>query len=273
MHSANHWGGSLEINGDSGTDDERSRNMEWERQQHLHQHRHLDETQQSWLLGPHQGNGKKKYVDLGCIMCSHKALKYTIWSLVISFFVIALPIIIVKSLPQHKSHPPPPDNYTLALHKALLFFNAQKCKSLPIPLFSAQFHWMSQNTPLTLFYSLCLFFTIKIPMTHKLVWRVLHCTFFPWPVGKSPCGSIGVDSNSTVYLLGKLEPMRPYKLSHHLSIFNLSISAFHVSYVHILPLPPSPFISVLLSSPILLSICEILTEMSVAICCHVPSCI
>lgn len=131
MHSANHWGGSLEINGDSGTDDERSRNMEWERQQHLHQHRHLDETQQSWLLGPHQGNGKKKYVDLGCIMCSHKALKYTIWSLVISFFVIALPIIIVKSLPQHKSHPPPPDNYTLALHKALLFFNAQKSGKLP----------------------------------------------------------------------------------------------------------------------------------------------
>ena len=134
MHTRNHWGGTLEINGggDSGTEDERSRNMEWEKLQQQQQHRLLDETQQSWLLGPNQGKKKKKYVDFGCIMCSHKALKYTIWSLVIAFFVIALPIIIAKSLPKHKSSPSPPDNYTLALHKALLFFNAQKCKSLSL---------------------------------------------------------------------------------------------------------------------------------------------
>lgn len=127
MHSGNHWGGSLEINeGESGgREDERSRNMEWEKQ-----HRQLDETQQSWLLGPnHQGNkNKKKYIDLGCIICGRKVFKYTIWSLVIAFFVIALPIIIAKSLPNRSSPPSPPDNYTVALHKALLFFNAQKCK-------------------------------------------------------------------------------------------------------------------------------------------------
>ncbi|KAK9291471.1 hypothetical protein L1049_019419 [Liquidambar formosana] len=134
MYSANHWGGSFEINGDSAAEDERSRNMEWDRGalSHQNQHQHLDETQQSWLLGPEDGKKKKnKYVDLGCIVCSRKALKWTLWSIVIAFLVIALPTIIAKSLPKHKSHPPPPDNYTIALHKALLFFNAQKSGKLP----------------------------------------------------------------------------------------------------------------------------------------------
>uniref|UniRef100_A0A803KMJ8 Endoglucanase n=1 Tax=Chenopodium quinoa TaxID=63459 RepID=A0A803KMJ8_CHEQI len=36
-----------------------------------------------------------------------------------------------KSLPKHKRGPPPADNYTIALHKALLFFNAQKSGKLP----------------------------------------------------------------------------------------------------------------------------------------------
>lgn len=115
---------------ESTTDDDRSRNMEWDRGAlHSQQHyRNLDETQQSWLLYP-QETKKKKYVDLGCIVCSTKAFKWTLYSLVVVFMVIALPTIIVKTLPDHKSPPPPPDNYTLALHKALLFFNAQKCKS------------------------------------------------------------------------------------------------------------------------------------------------
>ncbi|KAK6911076.1 Glycoside hydrolase family 9 [Dillenia turbinata] len=135
MHSANHWGGSFEINGDqSGVDDERSRNMEWDRAAMTTQHHHeLDETQQSWLLGPqdrYNGN-KKKYVDLGCIVCSRKALRWTLWSFVIAFFVIALPIIVAKSLPKHRFHTPLPDNYTLALIKALRFFNAQKSGRLP----------------------------------------------------------------------------------------------------------------------------------------------
>ncbi|CAL5363044.1 unnamed protein product [Camellia sinensis] len=96
--------------------------------QQYHRH-HLDETQQSWLLGPDDLNKKKnKYVDLGCVVCSRKALRWTLWSVVIAFFVIALPIIIAKYLPKHKPRPSPPDNYTLALHKALLFFNAQKLK-------------------------------------------------------------------------------------------------------------------------------------------------
>ncbi|KAK3002763.1 hypothetical protein RJ639_019009 [Escallonia herrerae] len=44
---------------------------------------------------------------------------------------LGLLIIIAKSLPKHKTRPPPPDKYTLALRKALLFFNAQKSGKLP----------------------------------------------------------------------------------------------------------------------------------------------
>uniref|UniRef100_A0A5B7CBH6 Endoglucanase n=1 Tax=Davidia involucrata TaxID=16924 RepID=A0A5B7CBH6_DAVIN len=128
MHSANHWGGSLELmNGEESvvTDqEERSRNLDWDRASVSHQ---LDETQQSWLLGPEDKKKKKnKYVDLGCVVCSRKALKWSLWSILIAFLVIGLPIIIAKTLPKHKHRSPPPDNYTLALHKALLFFNAQK---------------------------------------------------------------------------------------------------------------------------------------------------
>ncbi|KAK3031000.1 hypothetical protein RJ639_036850 [Escallonia herrerae] len=139
MYSANQWGGPFEINGELS--DERSRNMDssWDKasvshrqqaQQHnLHE---LDETQQSWLLDPVRSRDKKnKYVDLGCIICSRKAVRWTLYGLVIALFVIALPTIIAKSLPKHKTRPPPPDNYTLALHKALLFFNAQKSGKLP----------------------------------------------------------------------------------------------------------------------------------------------
>lgn len=133
MQGRNHWGGSFEIVDQN--DNQKSREMsEWDKaslhsQQHLHHHHHhLDETQQSWLLGP-QETKKKKYVDLGCIVLSRKAFKWTLLTIAIAFVVIALPIIIVKTVPKHKAKPPPPDNYTVALQKALLFFNAQKCKS------------------------------------------------------------------------------------------------------------------------------------------------
>ncbi|KAK1314502.1 Endoglucanase 12 [Acorus calamus] len=128
MHTGNHWGGSFEIQTDSVTDDDRSRTMDLDRAAVSQQ---LDETQQSWLLGPQdEGKKKKKYIDLGCVVCSRKAFKWTVWSIVVAFFVVALPIIIVKSIPKHKDPPPPPDKYTLALHKALLFFNAQKLNDI-----------------------------------------------------------------------------------------------------------------------------------------------
>lgn len=149
MHPGNHWGGSLEVSNSNADDDhdhhDRSQGMseDWDRASLYHQqrqqqfnsddpddhhHHNLNDTQKSWLLGPTNDNKKKKYVDLGCVVCSRKLLKWSVWTLVIAFMAIALPIILVNTLPKHKSRPPPPDNYTLALHKALLFFNAQKCK-------------------------------------------------------------------------------------------------------------------------------------------------
>ncbi|KAL1552149.1 Endoglucanase 12 [Salvia divinorum] len=131
MH--NHWGGSLEIAADSTVEDEKSRNnLDWDRASLANQgyNGNLDQTQQSWLLGPPEKK-KKKYVDLGCIVCSRKVFKWTILSILIAFVVIGLPIIIAKAIPKHKRPPPPPDNYTVALRKALLFFNAQKSGKLP----------------------------------------------------------------------------------------------------------------------------------------------
>ncbi|KAF3453204.1 hypothetical protein FNV43_RR03643 [Rhamnella rubrinervis] len=150
MHPGNHWGGSLEVSNGNADDDQDRQGMseDWDRaslyhqqqqQQfndindpvHHHHHHNLNDTQKSWLLGPTDDKKKKKYVDLGCVVCSRKLLKWSVWTLVIAFMVIALPIILVNTLPKHKSRPPPPDNYTLALHKALLFFNAQKSGKLP----------------------------------------------------------------------------------------------------------------------------------------------
>ncbi|KAK4707831.1 hypothetical protein R3W88_028756 [Solanum pinnatisectum] len=144
---SNHWGGALEIatttGGESTTeDDNRSRNFDLDRaslnqlqrydtyDRSTQSSRNLDETQQSWLLGPPEKK-KKKYVDLGCIICSRKALKYTFIGIIVAFAVIALPTIVVKVWPKHKSQPSLPDNYTFALHKALMFFDAQKSGKLP----------------------------------------------------------------------------------------------------------------------------------------------
>uniref|UniRef100_M1BBU7 cellulase n=1 Tax=Solanum tuberosum TaxID=4113 RepID=M1BBU7_SOLTU len=144
---SNHWGGALEIatttGGESTTDDDnRSRNFDLDRasvnqlqrydnyDRSTQSSRNLDETQQSWLLGPPEKK-KKKYVDLGCIICSRKALKYTLIGIIVAFAVIALPTIVVKVWPKHKSQPSLPDNYTFALHKVLMFFDAQKSGKLP----------------------------------------------------------------------------------------------------------------------------------------------
>lgn len=129
MYSANHWGGSFEIHhADREAADDHSRNMDVDR---AALSRQLDETQQSWLLGPQENKKKEKYVDLGCIVCKRKLLWYAFWTILVAFIVIGIPIIIAKSIPKKKPGPPPPDEYTNALHKALLFFNAQKSGRLP----------------------------------------------------------------------------------------------------------------------------------------------
>ena len=111
MSSGNHWGGPFEL---VAADNEAARPE-------------LDETQKSWLLKT-QRKEKDDYVDLGCVVCNKKVLRWTFYVAAISFLVIALPVIISKSLPKRKPPVIPPDKFSVALHKALLFFDAQKCE-------------------------------------------------------------------------------------------------------------------------------------------------
>ncbi|KAK8525103.1 hypothetical protein V6N13_016087 [Hibiscus sabdariffa] len=130
MYGRDPWGGPLEINAaDSATDDDRSRNLQDVDRAALS--RPLDETQQSWLLGPSEQKKKKKYVDLGCIIVSRKIFVWTVGTLLVSGFLAGFVTLIVKTVPRHHHGKPPPDNYTLALHKALMFFNAQRSGKLP----------------------------------------------------------------------------------------------------------------------------------------------
>lgn len=129
MYGRDPWGGPLEINAaDSATDDDRSRNLQDFDRAALS--RPLDETQQSWLLGPTEQK-KKKYVDLGCIIVSRKIFVWTVGTILVCGFLAGFITLIVKTVPRHHRGHGPPDNYTLALHKALMFFNAQKSGKLP----------------------------------------------------------------------------------------------------------------------------------------------
>ncbi|MCL7025989.1 hypothetical protein MKW94_018444, partial [Papaver nudicaule] len=129
MYGRDPWGGPLEINAaDSATDDDRSRNLNDFDKAALS--RPLDETQQSWLLGPGEQK-KKKYVDLGCIIVSRKIFVWTVGTILAAAFLAGLIVLIIKTVPKHHHPEPPPDNYTQALHKALMFFNAQRSGPLP----------------------------------------------------------------------------------------------------------------------------------------------
>lgn len=129
MYGRDPWGGPLEINAtDSATDDDRSRNLQDFDRAALS--RPLDETQQSWLLGPGEQK-KKKYVDLGCIIVSRKIFIWTVGSILAAGLLAGFITLIVKTVPRHHHKAPPPDNYTQALHKALMFFNAQRSGKLP----------------------------------------------------------------------------------------------------------------------------------------------
>ncbi|XP_002960146.2 endoglucanase 25 [Selaginella moellendorffii] len=122
----NMWGGPLEVFQLEGHDDDQSRSMELDRAAL----QKLEETQQSWLLGAGEKK-KKQVVDLGCIVCSRKLFTGIVTALVAVGLIIGFTVLIVKTAPKHRRHAPPPDNYTVALHKTLMFFNAQKSGKLP----------------------------------------------------------------------------------------------------------------------------------------------
>lgn len=129
MYGRDPWGGPLEIAADSATDDDRSRNLQ-DYDKGALSSRQLDETQQSWLLGPTEQKKKKKYVDLGCIIISRKIFLWTVGSILAVGLLVGLIALIVKLAPRRHHAAPPPDNYTQALHKGLMFFNAQRCMIL-----------------------------------------------------------------------------------------------------------------------------------------------
>ncbi|URE11628.1 Glycosyl hydrolase family 9 [Musa troglodytarum] len=134
MYGRDPWGGPLEIShADSATDDDRSRNLDSDRAALSTTSRQLDETQQSWLLAApgDQGTKKNKYVDLGCLIVSRKLFLWTVGTVVATAVLAGFITLVVKTIPRHHRPHPPPDNYTLALRKALMFFNAQR--SGPIP--------------------------------------------------------------------------------------------------------------------------------------------
>lgn len=158
MHSRNQWGGSFELSsGEVVSGYEISPAEQWDKAALLEQPRR-DETLQSWILERSETKRKKsKYVDFGCIVLSHKALKWIFGSIFVAFCVIGLPIIIAHFLPKHHAKPIPPDNYTLALHKALRFFNAQKCKYLAYTILYHANYYHSYFPNCALFLLKCIF--------------------------------------------------------------------------------------------------------------------
>ncbi|KAI5073534.1 hypothetical protein GOP47_0011547 [Adiantum capillus-veneris] len=126
MHAHNAWGGSFDVSMDSATDDDRSRNMDLDRASLAR----LEETHQSWLLGPADKKKKDQQVDLGCMLCSKKLLKKIGWGVLAVVVLIGIIVMIVKLVPHRRPPPAPEDEYTKALHKVLMFFNAQKSGKL-----------------------------------------------------------------------------------------------------------------------------------------------
>ncbi|VFQ97833.1 unnamed protein product [Cuscuta campestris] len=129
MYGRDPWGGPLEIHANDDEVDGRSRNLQDFDRAALS--RSLDETQQSWLLGPTEQKKKRRYVDLGCIMVSRRFFVWTVGGALAAAVLVGLAVLIAETVPRHKRPFSPPDNYTLALHKALMFFNAQRSGKLP----------------------------------------------------------------------------------------------------------------------------------------------
>nr|GEW16184.1 endoglucanase 25-like [Tanacetum cinerariifolium] len=129
MYGRDPWGGPLEVDS-VNTDNDMDRSRDFDKAALSSRRLELDETQQSWLLGPNEKK-KKKYVDLGCLVVSRKLFVWSVGMLLAVGFIVGFVVLLVKIVPRHHKDVVVKDNYTLALQKALLFFNAQKSGKLP----------------------------------------------------------------------------------------------------------------------------------------------
>ncbi|CAM6088915.1 unnamed protein product [Calypogeia fissa] len=124
----NKWGGEVVQVDGSVSDDDRSRasNIDMDRASV----RSLEETQASWLLGAGEPK-KKRGIDLGCMVISRRMCCILLSLFLFCVVIVGLTVLIIETLPRHHKPEPVADNYTQALHKALLFFDAQKSGKLP----------------------------------------------------------------------------------------------------------------------------------------------
>ncbi|GAV57014.1 Glyco_hydro_9 domain-containing protein [Cephalotus follicularis] len=133
MKGRNIWGGTFEISHEetprqgNGDDDRMTADPS-----------SIEEVKQSWLLRPEIGMGKKKKKRKCCSIMSSIILKdrmmMVIGALVVLCVlaaVIAIIVVVARRQRHHRALPGPDDNYTVALHQALMFFNAQRSGKLP----------------------------------------------------------------------------------------------------------------------------------------------
>ncbi|KAK0580760.1 hypothetical protein LWI29_005957 [Acer saccharum] len=124
----NMWGGSFEIIPNEGQAVTEDGDYDRAAYRSPTPPQSVDEVKQSWLLRPEREKDqrrKKKFIQ-------GKMIKSLVLYAVLAGLIITLIIVLVvmaRRRHHHHHHRPPPtsDNYTVALHQALTFFNAQRC--------------------------------------------------------------------------------------------------------------------------------------------------
>lgn len=132
MEMSKRWGGSHSMRSTDLMSDDTQSFSELERSMRTDEppsRRILDEIEQSWLLEPQESKqNQSMLIDLGCIECPRRWFWWIVsgfWSCVV---IIGLSILAWKLAPEGHQDVAAPDGYSLALRKALTFFDIQKCK-------------------------------------------------------------------------------------------------------------------------------------------------
>lgn len=117
MSGGNVWGGSLEISStapltDAGEYDRASYRPPSEA-----------EVKQGWLLRPDKESEKKKKRNINM---NYRSILTTLLAVVVLVGLVTI-VVWVATRRRHRHRAPDADNYTIALHQALMFFNAQRC--------------------------------------------------------------------------------------------------------------------------------------------------